>query len=145
MSLSTLECEPKARDRSVGHWVKLAPLAAALGALGCGGQHLKLAAPNASAGSSYECWEGSGCAPAQGTELDGIDQSTAKTFQLPEQCLGRVQSIVVLDADSSDPVAYVTCAAASNAPSPTAEGAKAAPAAPATSSSAILPDDIRAK
>ncbi len=125
--------------------MRLAPLAVALSALGCGGQHLKLAAPDAAPGPSYECWEGSGCAPAQGTELDGIDQSNAKTFQLPEQCSGRVQSIVVLEADSSEPVAYVTCAAASKASSPSAEGAKSAPAAAATSSSAILPDDIQAK
>lgn len=88
-------------------------LAFALG--GCH-HHLRLESPGAQAAQQYVCVdapEGTPeCRPADVIDPGALNPSGSTTINLPVECAGLIQSIVVLNADSDHPDVHVTCGAA---------------------------------
>ncbi len=78
----------------------------------CGGRHLRLVAPDTTAGPRYTCERGAAgvCQAAVVDVPEELNQSGTVFVILPRQCQGRVHQIVVLDAESSTPRVDVTCA-----------------------------------
>ncbi len=104
--------------RSARSW-GLAAVAVALssGAVGCA-HHVRLVDPSMSAENLWVCRTTSGPEACQRSTVDDPAQSNASGtafVTLPRACNGRYREIFVRDAHSSEPVAFVRCAAASNA------------------------------
>jgi hypothetical protein len=76
----------------------------------CGGRHVRLVNPDATPGSRYTCWGNVGCSTATTDVSSELDPSETTVVNLPHECAGRIQQIVVLDAGSSKPEVHVTCA-----------------------------------
>lgn len=83
---------------------------------GCA-HHVRLISPSTPDSSTYVCRTTNGapnCQPS--TVVDPAMANAARTafVTLPRECNGRIQQILVRDADSSSPEVYVTCAAVVN-------------------------------
>ena len=88
--------------------------AAALLALSLGGcaHHVRLTSPDTDPGARYVC-EGAGqCQPATTDVPSEHNPSGMTIVNLPRQCAGKIHQILILDAGSSKPKVYVTCAPA---------------------------------
>lgn len=80
--------------------------------LGCGHHHVRLQSPGTSPTEQYVCRGVAACAEA--TEIDpaALDRPGTTTIDLPAECHGIIESIVILGADSDHPEVHVTCGAA---------------------------------
>jgi hypothetical protein len=73
-------------------------------------RHVKMEVPQTSAGARYTCAPGKACVPATTDVPSELNASGTAFVVLPAECKGRINRIVVLDADSSNPKLDVTCA-----------------------------------
>ena len=78
----------------------------------CGSRHVRLVAPDTTAGPRYSCEPGDGkiCSPATTDVPSDLNQRNTAFVILPRECKGRFQQIVVINADSSEPKVDATCA-----------------------------------
>jgi hypothetical protein len=73
-------------------------------------RHLRLEAPDTSAGPRYTCHSRQPCEPAT-TDVPSQQNPSGTTFVvLPKQCRGRFHRIVIFDSGSDKPKVDVTCA-----------------------------------
>jgi hypothetical protein len=96
-----------------GTALRWAPAAISLALLcACGSRNLRLVNPDTAPGPRYACWASVGCArAADDTDVSSeLDPSETAVVDLPRECAGRIEQIVVLDSGSSKPKVYVTCA-----------------------------------
>ena len=101
---------PGRRSRLVARGVTLLLVATLSSA--CGGHHVRLVAPDTTAGSRYSCEPGDGkvCTPATTDVPSDLNERNTAFVILPRECKGRFQQIVVIDAGSSEPKVDATCA-----------------------------------
>jgi hypothetical protein len=76
----------------------------------CSGKHVRMVNPDTTRGPRYTCHVGGACNPATFEDEGRLNPSGTKDVPLPRECGGKIQKLVVLDADSSAPHADVTCA-----------------------------------
>jgi hypothetical protein len=78
----------------------------------CGSRHVRLVSPDTTAGSRYTCEPGDGkvCTPATTDVPSDLNERNTAFVILPRECKGRIQQIVVINADSSEPKVDATCA-----------------------------------
>jgi hypothetical protein len=75
--------------------------------------HVRMQSPDTAPGARYTCNKQSKeCTPATTDVPAELNQSGTTFVNLPRQCQGRINQIVVLDADTSNPQVDVTCAPA---------------------------------
>ena len=79
---------------------------------GCSSRHVRLVAPDTTAGSRYTCLAGEGmiCQPATTDVPSDLNESGTSFVILPRECKGRFYQIMVFDAGSSKPKVEATCA-----------------------------------
>lgn len=75
---------------------------------GCA-HHVRLSSPGTSPGALYVC-SATQCRPADVDVPAELNQTGTQHVVLPTECKGLIHQIVVLNADSSAPETYVTCA-----------------------------------
>jgi hypothetical protein len=74
-------------------------------------QHVRLQVPDTSPGARYRCQkQSSQCAGATTDVPSELNPYGTTSITLPRQCKGRIHQVMILDADSSNPVVDVTCA-----------------------------------
>jgi hypothetical protein len=104
------ECSARPRSRTIitqkraGVFVALAFALSA-----CSGKHVRMVNPDTTRGPRYTCHVGGACNPATFEDEARLNPSGTKDVPLPRECGGKIQKLVVLDADSSAPRADVTC------------------------------------
>jgi hypothetical protein len=81
-------------------------------ATACSGSHVRLVAPDTTAGPRYSCAPGEGqiCQPATTDVPEELNRSGTVFVILPRQCKGKIHQIVIIDAGSSKPKVDATCA-----------------------------------
>ena len=72
--------------------------------------HVYLQVPDTSPGARYTCRGTGECKPATTDVPSDLNRRGTVFVNLPRQCQGHIQRIVILDADSDEPVVDVTCA-----------------------------------
>jgi hypothetical protein len=81
-------------------------------ATACTSSHVRLVAPDTTAGARYTCAPGEGlsCQPATTDVPEELNQSGTVFVVLPRECKGKIHQIVIFDAGTAKPKVDATCA-----------------------------------